>query len=272
MDLLIPGPAGDLEAVLWTPKDGGHPRADSSVRVPTDSTVRERADSAVRGPGDSTVREPVVPRAAVAVCHPHPLHGGTMNNTVVFRTARGLQLAGLAVLRFNFRGVGKSGGVHDGKGGEEGDLAAALDYLERTLRRPASEHEDVQPARSDAGPERGGVELWAAGFSFGSRTAASLAIRDPRVARVVLVTMPVLAYDCSFVRDLHKPGYLITAGRDQYGSLADVRRALPDLDPRLETDEIPDVDHFFAGKTAELQARVRGYAERALESRASGKA
>ncbi len=211
MDLLIPGPEGDLEATFWMPPDGAEPRA------------------------------------ACAFCHPHPLAGGTKDNSVVFRAARGLQLAGLAVLRFNFRGVGKSQGERDGRGGpdgEEGDLAAALDHLERELP---------------------GVELWAGGFSFGSRTAASLARNDARVARVILVALPVGAFDLSFIRELRKPGFILMAGKDEYGTLDVLKLRFPDLYPGLETDEIPDVNHYFHGATAELQSRVRAYAERVLE-------
>jgi len=207
MDLLIPGSVGALEAKLWVPRDGSPAKA------------------------------------ACAVCHPHPLHGGTMDNTVVFRTARGLELAGLAVLRFNFRGVGRSEGVHDGQGGEEEDLAAALDHLEGAFP---------------------GLDLWAGGFSFGARTAASYARKDPRIARVILVALPVKAFDCSFVREIRKPGLVLMAGQDEYGTLADLRRSFPDLYPGLEVDEIPAADHYFQGATSELQLRVRRHAERAF--------
>jgi len=208
MDLLIPGSVGVLEAKLSVPRDGSPARA------------------------------------ACAVCHPHPLHGGTMNNTVVFRTARGLELAGLAVLRFNFRGVGRSEGAHDGEGGEEEDLAAALDHLE---------------------VEFPGLDLWAAGFSFGARTTASCARKDPRISRVILVALPVKAFDCSFVREIRKPGLVLMAGKDEFGTREDLLRSFPDLYPGLEIDEIPEVDHYFQGATSELQNRVRRYAERAFQ-------
>lgn len=207
MDLLIPGPEGQLEATLWMPK------------------------------------EPAKPLAACAFCHPHPLGGGTMANSVVFRAARGLELAGLAVLRFNFRGVGMSEGIHDGKGGEEGDLRAALDHLAKEIP---------------------GVELWAGGFSFGARTAASYARGDERVRRLVLVALPVGAFDLSFLRELKKPGFVLMAEKDQYGTLETLQMRFPDLYPGLETDEVADVDHFFQGKTTEVQERVRRYAERTL--------
>ncbi len=90
----LDGPAGALEAMLWT----------------------------------SPLIHP--PRAAV-VCHPHPLFGGTMHNKVVFQTAKALHQLGIPVLRFNFRGTGLSAGTHDNGIGEQGDVRAALDYLAR---------------------------------------------------------------------------------------------------------------------------------------------
>lgn len=92
-NLFLAGPAGQLEAILWTPARNSRP-----------------------------------PIAAV-VCHPHPLFGGTLHNKVVYQTAKSLDALGLAVLRFNFRGAGLSAGVHDQGRGEEGDVRAALDFL-----------------------------------------------------------------------------------------------------------------------------------------------
>jgi len=205
MSLMIPGAVGPLEAKLWRPAQGAKPRA------------------------------------AAVFCHPHPLHGGTMNTTAVFRSARGLEEAGLAVLRFNFRGVGKSAGVHDGKGGEEQDLRAALDYMER---------------------EFPGIEQIAGGFSFGARTAAGWAPKDARIRRLLLVALPVRAYDCSFIRLVEQPGLILMAGKDEFGTLAELKDQFPDLPAGLETDEIPDTNHFFETRTQELQARVRRWAER----------
>jgi alpha/beta superfamily hydrolase len=90
--LFIDGPAGRLEAMLWT----------TSVENP---------------------------QRVALVCHPHPLFGGTMHNKVVFRVAKALHARGMPVLRFNFRGAGLSEGVHDDGRGEREDVVAALDYL-----------------------------------------------------------------------------------------------------------------------------------------------
>jgi alpha/beta superfamily hydrolase len=92
-NLFLPGPAGQLEAILWTPP-ADHPSAFAAV-----------------------------------VCHPHPLFGGTMHNKVVYQAAKSLGALGLPVLRFNFRGTGLSAGQHDRGIGERGDVRAALDFL-----------------------------------------------------------------------------------------------------------------------------------------------
>ena len=91
----LEGPAGHLEAILWTPSEPEHHR----------------------------------PPLASVVCHPHPLFGGTMHNKVVYQAAKSLDALGLPVLRFNFRGAGMSAGVHDRGSGEQGDVRGALDFL-----------------------------------------------------------------------------------------------------------------------------------------------
>jgi len=92
-NFFLEGPAGGLEAILWTPTGGARP-----------------------------------PLAAV-VCHPHPLFGGTLHNKVVYQTAKALDALVIPVLRFNFRGAGLSAGVHDRGGGEQGDVRSALNFL-----------------------------------------------------------------------------------------------------------------------------------------------
>lgn len=207
MSFFLPGPAGELEARLWEP----------------------------HGPA----------RAAAVFCHPHPLRGGTMHTTVVFRVARALQSAGAAVLRFNFRGVGRSGGVHDGEGGEEEDARAALRWM--------AEHHP-------------GLPLWLGGFSFGARISAGLAAREGTPERVLLVALPVAVFDCSVIERVRTPGLVCQAGADSFGNLADLRSRHPRLDPRLELREIPGADHFFQAHTAELQALVEERARSWIEA------
>jgi len=196
------------------------------------------------GPLEALLEEPEgAPRGAAVVCHPHPSHGGTMRNTIVFRTARALRAAGLVTLRFNFRGVEESAGTHDGKGAEEEDARAALDVLE--ARYP-------------------GLELWAAGYSFGSRTVCGLARRDQRIRRLLLVAFPVAVYDCSMVLEVERPGLLLFGGGDEFGTATELAQQFPRLPERLEVDEIVGADHFFRGRTPIVEERVREWALEAV--------
>ena len=201
MQVDFQGPAGRLEGALWDPE------------------------------GE--------PLAAAVVCHPHPLHGGTMHNNVVFRTARALQEAGLAVLRFNFRGVGRSEGRHHGEGGEDGDLRAALDHL--AAARP-------------------GLPLWAGGFSFGARTSSRVATEDTRLERLLLVALPVRVFSCPWLQDVRPPTHVLMAGEDEFGTAAELRAQFPALPTHVTVDEVPSVDHFFTGQLDELQRRVTSWA------------
>ena len=119
------------------------------------------------------------PLRVAVVCHPHPLHGGTMHNKVAHRVAAALHGLGAAVLRFNFRGVGRSAGRYDGGDGELEDARAALGWMRARF-----------PAR----------DAWVAGFSFGSWIAARLAASEPDVRRLILVAPPVTTSDFSVLR------------------------------------------------------------------------
>jgi len=184
------------------------------------------------------------PRGAAVVGHPHPLHGGTMQNTVVFRTARALRSAGLATLRFNFRGVEASEGVHDGEGAEELDMSAGLDWLAQELP---------------------GKPLWAAGFSFGARTAIGLATREPRITGLIAVAPPVQVYDIPELNQLQQHGLILMGSRDEFGTLSDLERQYPNLPAGLETHEIEGADHLFRGKSPLVEATIENYASRILE-------
>ena len=109
------------------------------------------------------------PSAAAVLCHAHPLHGGVMHFKVLFRAAKALQAHGAAVLRFNFRGVGRSEGTHDEGRGEQDDARAALEEMAR--RFPA-------------------LPLVLGGFSFGSTMAVKVGCADPRVKALLVMGFP----------------------------------------------------------------------------------
>src|SRR5215207_9182793 len=133
--------------------DGAPPRRYSHAAM-----ISERSVTVAVAPGvtlDARLALPPDPAGGVAICHPHPLHGGDMENPVVIRAAEVCQEAGLATIRFNFRGVGASTGAYDEGRGEQDDLGAALDHLAGLL-----------PA---------GSPIAVAGYSFGAAVAGRVA-------------------------------------------------------------------------------------------------
>ncbi|MBI4462673.1 MAG: alpha/beta hydrolase [Acidobacteria bacterium] len=205
--LFLPGPAGQLEAQLESPVE---PRTDW----------------------------------VGLVCHPHPLHGGTMRNKVVHHAARVLREQGLAVLRFNFRGAGLSEGVHDQGRGEADDVRAALDYLAT----------DFPQAR-----------VCLAGFSFGAWVGLRVGCRDPRVGLLVGIGLPADSTDFSYLKRCPKPKLFVQGTRDQYGSPAAVSAAVSAAAEPKELRWVEGADHFFSGQLEKLRAVLAPWLAGALE-------
>jgi len=166
-------------------------------------------------------------RAAAVVCHPHPLHGGTMHNHVTYRLADAFRKAGVSALRFNFRGVGRSTGQHDDGRGEVDDARAALDYLQ---------HQEL------------GVPLLVAGFSFGSKVALQLAAEDPRVERVLLAGVALRMFSFGVVRELRKPKAFIHGDQDEYAPLEELRTLMEETRPPRKLFVVPDCNHLATGR------------------------
>ena len=181
------------------------------------------------------------PVAAAVVCHAHPLQGGMMHFKVVFRAAKALQSAGLAALRFNFRGVGRSEGAHDHGAGEQEDARAAL-----------FEVQDRLP----------GLPLVLGGFSFGSVMALRVAARDPRVRAAFALGYPIaLGEDRSHLAGITMPRLFVQGENDAFGP-GEALRALADpLPPPRDVVVIPGADHFFDGHLDALQGAVADWAE-----------
>ena len=208
--------------------------------------------AAPHGRVEAILKEPGGARRGVAlVLHPHPLHGGTMHNKVVFRAARGLGDAGLVTLRINFRGVGLSTGAHDrARGGEQEDAGVALDYLNANYP---------------------GLPVFIAGFSFGARVGLEVGTRDARVRYLVGVGTPVSVserdYDFSFLEDCRKPLLLVHGERDEFGSVADLRALAARLPPEahVRVEVIAGAGHFFDEQLDDLRRVIAGWAEEMLE-------
>ena len=171
------------------------------------------------------------PRAAVVFAHPLPTEGGTMHTKVVFQGAKALARIGCVVLRFNFRGVGRSAGAWDNGKGEMDDYRAAVDYM-------AAEYP--------------GLEIWAAGFSFGSYIATTAGADDDRICALIGIAPPVDRYEFASVKLSDKPKFIIHGQEDELISLKLVRQFYAQLKEPKELIEIDGANHLFDGQAAEV--------------------
>jgi len=218
---------------------------------PTPEAFRPPAPQAVQiaGPAgvlEARIEDPVLtgaPRRAVGVvCHPHPLHGGTMQNKVVHTAARALQEAGAATVRFNFRGVGASAGRYDNGIGE---LADALAVIEWTREHFACD------------------TLWLAGFSFGAATALQAAAQGARPSRLVTIAPPVGRIITQPVPRPECPWLIVQGDMDELIELAAVRAWAAGFAPEPQLDVIAGAEHFFHGKLAQLREAILAFVREA---------
>jgi len=192
------------------------------------------------------------PRGAALVLHPHPLHGGTMHNKVVFRAARALNDAGLVSLRINFRGVGQTTGTHDHARGEQADARLALDYL--AARYP-------------------NVLLVLAGFSFGARVGLELGTNDARVCALIglgtPISMPERGYDFAFLSECRKPILFVHGERDEFGDVERLRTLAQTLPPEAHArvQIIPNAGHFFDDQLDEMSRVIKSWTEERISGR-----
>ena len=179
--------------------------------------------------------EQAAPREAALVCHPHPQHGGTMHNKVVYRIARGLRTAGAAVLRFNYRGVNLSEGEYAHGEGELEDARATLQYLRERY------------------PD---LPFTLAGFSFGSRIVLRLACGGAGASRVIAVGFPTQYKDRAGLEDCLVPRIFVQSTHDQYGSVAELEPLVASLPEPKKLVLVEAEDHFFAGGLDQLEREI----------------
>jgi len=172
---------------------------------------------------------------AAVVCHPHPLFGGTMHNKVVYQAAKALHKRGIPVLRFNFRGAGRSEGQHDQGLGERQDVRVAIDYLAKEF-----------PSRP----------IILAGFSFGSWVGLRVGCEDARAIRLIGLGIPVERSDLSYLLDCKKPKLIIQGANDEFGPRKNVEAFFAKLPAPKRLEIVEGADHFFAGRLHEVAAAI----------------
>jgi len=187
---------------------------------------------------ESLFEEAPAPAFGAIVCHPHPLFGGTMHNHATYWLARAARARGGAVLRFNYRGVGRSAGTYGDGDGEALDAAAMLAWLAR---------------------ERPGIPLLACGFSFGAWMALLAGGAEPRVRGLLLAGLALRAPDLerfresARARDVEKPIAVVQAERDEFGTPAEVEAALAGSRGPRRIAAVPGATHLFGEDLSALK-------------------
>lgn len=186
------------------------------------------------------------PLPAVAVCHPHPLHGGDMENGVVVSICEDLAAASIISLRFNFRGVGRSEGDYAEGIGEQEDVVAALDFLRSS--------EGVDPDR-----------IGLAGYSFGARVALPVALQDGGLKALALVSPFVTDEDWERMGSSVIPKLFLCGSDDGHISCHKVQRLTAGFAGPSRCEIISGADHFWWGCEGEVARRVAGFFRTAFE-------
>jgi len=190
---MIPGPCGELEALISVPAEN-------------------------------------INKTVAIICHPHPLHGGTMQNKVVHTLDKALSSLGCMTVRFNFRGVGKSSGEYDEAVGEVDDLKAVIDWV----------HEQVS-----------GYDLCLAGFSFGAYVAMKAAL-DVDCAKLITIAPPVNIFNFSSILSSPCPWLLVQGMKDEIVDANEVINWASQF-PGIDIVREQESGHFFHGKLNVLQ-------------------
>lgn len=196
--IAINGPAGNIEAILSTPEDSGRYKA---VGI---------------------------------ICHPHPLHGGSMSNKVVYTVNKAFNNLGVASFRFNFRGVGKSNGTFADTIGETEDALAVIAFAKKNYP---------------------GHEIWLGGFSFGAYVSLRVTqLYD--IDQLITVAPAVNLYDLKNYQPANCPWLLIQGADDEIVPVDAVENWIATLEPQPELQLLENTGHFFHGKLIELREHI----------------
>ena len=188
--------------------------------------------------------------------HPHPQHGGTMNNRVTYQLFHIFVNRGFSVLRFNFRGVGRSQGRYDDGQGELSDAAAALDWL--------------QANNPDA------PQCWVGGYSFGAWIGMQLLMRRPEITGFISVSPPANIYDFAFLAPCPTSGLIVQGDQDEIATepavAALAHRLAHQRHIQVDYKVIRGATHFFHDKMEEMGKAIDTYLNKTMAARAKATA
>ena len=182
------------------------------------------------------------------ILHPHPKAGGHMNNPVAVQLYHLFMKRGFAVLRFNFRGVGRSQGEFDSGMGELADAASALDWLQAT------------------NPQA--TQCWVAGYQFGAYIGMQLLMRRPETDGFISVSPPTNMYDFSFLAPCPASGLILHGGGDTIVPANEVERVVAKLRTQkgiiIDYEVVPGANHFWSDRLNDVEERVGVYLDKRL--------
>ena len=193
------------------------------------------------------------PQAPLALLlHPHPQHGGTMNNKIIYKLYQTFTKRGFSTLRFNFRGVGRSQGQFDNGLGELSDAASALDWMQTQNPNTRS--------------------CWIAGFSFGAWVAMQLMMRRPEIDGFISIAPPASQHDFSFLAPCPASGMIIHGDKDEVVPQSSVDKLAQKLQKqkniKIDYRIVEGSDHFFIHHLDPLNEQVEGYLDKMLNKAA----
>ncbi|WP_339857034.1 alpha/beta hydrolase [uncultured Nisaea sp.] len=180
--------------------------------------------------------------------HPHPQHGGTMNNKVVYSMFQNFVNRGFSTLRFNFRGVGRSQGVFDRGEGELSDAASALDWLQ--TYNPNAPY------------------CWVGGFSFGAWIGMQLLMRRPEITGFISIAPPANMFDFTFLAPCPASGIMVHGDSDDVVPPDSVKKLVDKLSAQkgivIDHVVVKNANHYFTKHLEDVNKAVTGYLNKSL--------
>ncbi len=180
-------------------------------------------------------------KGALIICHPHPLFGGSMDNSVVTAVARIAAMWDFTSLRFNFRGVGESTGTFGGGTAEQGDVKGAIDYLEEERKPPV---------------------ILVAGYSFGAIAGLPVGVDDKRIRGLIGVAPPLEMFDFGFLRECPKPKLFVCGDHDAICPPSKMEGFFETLSEPKWLRILPGIDHFYYDRKGLLEGAIGDFLER----------
>jgi len=187
-----------------------------------------------------SIHEALSVKGGVVLCHPHPQYGGDMHNRVITTALGAAHQEGFSTLRFNFRGVGDSGGSYSEGIGEMEDVGAAIEFLHSKQKEP-------------------NLPLILLGYSFGACTGIPVAIKDERVKRVVAISPPLDIYDFNFMKGCKKKKLIVVGDKDEWCPVLRLEDWYQQLDEPKSLTLVEGADHFYSYQANLLVQPLRNF-------------